>query len=75
MAESNRHLRKHKDNSTGFKGVTFFKRDSNYRAQICIDGKNTHIGYYKTKEDAAIAYNEKAKIIYGKYAVLNEVNK
>jgi hypothetical protein len=32
------------------------------------------LGYFKDEVEAAKAYNEKAKELFGKYAKLNEVN-
>lgn len=45
-----------KDNSSGYIGVYFFKRDNNYRAQIALNGKRIHLGYYPTAEEAFLAY-------------------
>jgi RimJ/RimL family protein N-acetyltransferase len=55
--------------SSQYKGVAWFKRDQCWRARI---GKNSlHIGYYSSEEEAARAYDEKAKEIYGDFAWLN----
>lgn len=40
------------------KGYTYFKRDNNWKAQISIRGKVTHIGYFNTEEEASKAYQE-----------------
>ena len=52
---------KYKSNTTGFKGVSFHKRDKKYVAQIRIEGKNKHLGYFLTAQDAGHAYDEYAK--------------
>lgn len=44
----------HKDNKLGVKGVT--KNGSGYKANIYLDGKQTHLGTFKSKEEAAAAY-------------------
>ena len=59
--------------SSKYLGVSFCKINNNYHAQIRINGNNTHIGYYKNEIDAALAYNEKAKIHHGEFANLNQV--
>jgi hypothetical protein len=60
-----------KNNSSGYKGVT--REGNRWRAQIGINGKTRYIGSYDTKEDAALAYNEKAKELWGEFALLNEI--
>jgi hypothetical protein len=52
---------------SGFKGVTFFKRDNNWKAQIDINGINKHLGYFKTPELAHEAYMKYATEIAGDF--------
>ena len=47
----------------------------NYVAKFFHNGKNIHVGTFCTEEEAAIAWNAKAKELYGKYARLNELPK
>lgn len=62
--------KRHCNNRSGYKGV--FKQRSKWAAQIKIPNeKNIHIGTFETPELAAKAYNEKAKLIQGKFARLN----
>jgi len=56
-----------KNNSTGTKGVTFSKQHKKWHARIMINGKNKHIGYYNTIEEAAEARKQKAKEIHGEF--------
>ena len=44
--------------TTASKGVDYRASRKKYRAQIRIDGKTKHIGYYDTEEQASIAYEE-----------------
>lgn len=44
--------------SCGLLGATWHKRTKRWRAQICIQGKKKHLGYYKTPEQAHAAYLE-----------------
>ena len=62
----------HKKNMTGFKGVSWHKGNQKYVAQININGKKTHIGYFQKAEDAGYAYDEKAKEIHGKFYYKNK---
>ena len=58
------------NSSTKYKGVSKHK-NGKYRAMIGIDNTRVHIGYFKTQEDAARAYNEKAKELHGEFAYQN----
>ena len=53
----NRNKRIPTSNTSGYKGVSCFKRDGNYRAYIGIKYKNIHLGYFQTAVEGAIAYN------------------
>ena len=39
-------------------GVSYYKRDKNYRSFIGISGKKKFLGYFKTQEQASQAYQE-----------------
>ena len=54
----------HLDNVSGFKGVTFDKRRKTWFARIMHNKKTHHLGTYKNPEDAAIAYQNAAKIFH-----------
>ena len=43
-----------------FKGVCWKKSNSKWEANIKIDGKSTHLGYFDDEEAAAHAYDEAA---------------
>ncbi len=62
-----------KNGSSEFKGVGFFKRDKNWHAQIMVNRKQIHIGYFGSEIDAAKAYNDKAKEYFGEFAYLNQI--
>ena len=63
---------KYKNNTSGFKGVSFYKRDGTWRAQITINGKKKTIGYYPNPEMAANAYDEYCLDVHGDYARTNK---
>jgi hypothetical protein len=49
--------------STGFTGV--YKEHNKFRSVISIGGKSRHLGMYKTAEEAAKAFNEMSRKLYG----------
>lgn len=65
--------KKHKDNTTGYKGVCWHKSHKKFLARIMVYGDRIHLGYFNSKEEAAIAYNKAAKEHFGEFALLNEV--
>lgn len=52
---------KNSKNTSGFKGVTWHKRDKKWQAAITVSGKVLHLGYYKDPKEASIAYIEASK--------------
>ena len=58
-------------NSSGYRGVVWFKRDQCWRAQIMHNYKQIHIGYFKDIKEAAKAYNTKALELQGEFAYQN----
>lgn len=59
------------NNTSGYKGVSLNKGKSKYRARITLNRKEINLGSFKTKEKAALAYNQAAKKYHGKFANLN----
>ena len=53
----NRNQRIRKNNTSGYKGVSYYKRNENYRAYIKIKSKRIHLGYFQTAVEGAVAYN------------------
>lgn len=60
-------------NKSGYKGVHFNKNCGKWRAMIRIDNKSHHIGVYEDIKDAVIAYNKKAKELFGEFAYINKL--
>ena len=66
--------RKRKTRSkTGYTGV--YKENSRYRAVISVNKKTIHIGRFDTPEEAAKAYNEKSKEIFGDEGKINVIKR
>lgn len=60
---------KSKNSTSRFRGVRFKKNA--WDAQIKTKGKSFHLGCYKTEEDAARAYDKKARELFGEFAATN----
>lgn len=56
-----------------FKGVSLIKETGLWRATICKDYKQHRLGYYENEIDAARAYDEAAKKLFGEFARINGV--
>lgn len=56
------------NNKSGFKGVHFDKFNNKWRAEIWCNNKRKRIGRFERIEDAARAYNETAKELFGEFA-------
>ena len=59
------------DNTTGYKGVD--ARDGRHEAKISYRGKRLWLGAFDDAEQAARAYNAKARELFGEYAYQNQV--
>ncbi len=55
------------------KGVTLSKSSGKYFSRITVNTESLYLGTFKTKTEAAIAYNEAALKYFGEFARLNEI--
>ena len=70
-AENQRNRGANKNNTSGYKGVSWHKRNKKWACQIKHNYKKIHVGNYATPEEAARAYDAKAKEFQGEFAYLN----
>ena len=54
-------------NTSGCKGIDWYKKNKKWRAKIMIDGIQIHLGYYDNIEDAKTARINKANEAFGVY--------
>lgn len=57
--------------SRDYKGVSTTRNPNLFRAYIKKDKRFYSLGYYSSRKEAAIAYNNKALELFGEYANLN----
>lgn len=60
--------RKNIKNISGYKGVCWDKETAKWHSRCMKDGKMKHLGYFRSKADAAQAYALHAYINYGEFA-------
>lgn len=54
-----------------YKGITWYKRDKKWEAQIKINYKTIHLGRFNSEIEAAKVYDIAAKKHFGEFAYLN----
>ena len=57
-----------RNNSSGFKGVTFSKAANKWAAQISVNRKHIHLGLFLDPADAHLAYKKAATEYFGEFA-------
>jgi len=70
-AENQRNSKLRSDNVTGYKGVCWYPKLNKWRSYIQYNNKTMGIGYHDSAEEAARAYDKKAKELFGEFARLN----
>lgn len=58
-------------NISGFKGVTWHKRDLIWQVNIGCNGKTKYLGSFHDAEEAARVYDAAARKLFGEFARLN----
>jgi hypothetical protein len=65
--------RRRTDNTSGYKGVSWFKKNSKWGVQIYVNRKNVFIGLFPEDQiiEAALAYDKAALEHFGEFALTN----
>ncbi len=66
-AEQQWNVGKTQRNTSGYKGVSFYKRLNKWRADIRVEGKQKNLGYFATAKEANTAYQEAAKKLHKQF--------
>jgi hypothetical protein len=69
-SQNMRNQRLNSRNTSGFKGVSWDKRDKKWLAYIKVYRKKIHLGSFDTPEDAHAAYCDAAARLHGEFAKL-----
>lgn len=69
----NQHNREDSHGISKYKGVAWHKRDKQWQASLEINDRCKFLGYHKTQEEAAVAYNLGAIKYFGEFACLNQI--
>jgi hypothetical protein len=67
-SENNRNRKVRYDSASGCKGVNFHKGNRKWRAHIRLNGRQKHLGYFSSAEEAYAAYCLAAPEIHGQFA-------
>lgn len=68
LAQNCRNAVKRRDNSSGAKGVYYYKPIRRWRARIQVDGVVKSLGYFDCLLDAELAYSAAAMKYFGEFA-------
>lgn len=70
-SQNNANTRRSRANTSGYKGVSLYRRTGRWRAYLGTRPKEIHLGYFATREEAARAYDRAAIETWGDYARTN----
>lgn len=68
LSQNNHNSSPHSRNTSGERGVYFYKRTGRWKAQICKSGKSHHLGYFDTREEAVAAATQAIANLHGQFA-------
>jgi len=68
QSQNQSNIKKLKNNTSGYKGVTWNKRYKKWCARIMYMNKRMHIGLYTTPQEAAEAYKKKSIELFGEFS-------
>ena len=68
ISQNNRNRGRQSNNTSGFKGVTMHKGTGKFHAKIMANRVRKSLGYFRTAEEAAFAYQTAAKELHGEFS-------
>ena len=73
QAQNSQNRTSRKNSSSEYLGVSWFKRDKKWGANIQVNYKSLNLGRFKSEIDAVKAYNKAALYHFGEFANLNVI--
>jgi len=70
-SENSRNSKSNDKSSSKYRGVSKYR--NKWRVTIDLDKKQYHLGYFSCEKEAALAYNKKAKELFGDFISLNKI--
>ena len=67
-SQNNKNVKKRKNNTTGYKGVSFKKKLGKYQVLVQVNGKNIYFGVYSDLEEAAKVARKAREELHGEFA-------
>jgi len=59
---------KQKNNTSGYKGVSYIPKRDSFAARIQVSRKLIHLGYFRSARKAHQAYKDAALLYFGEFA-------
>lgn len=66
-SQNHANSRRYKNNTSGVKGVSWVERVGKWRAYIVVNRRQTHLGLFDNREDAAASYRAAAEAHFGEF--------
>lgn len=74
QTENNRNTSAQRNSTSKYRGVCWDNGRKMWLAQIKTGGKNKYLGHFENEKDAAIAYNEYSRCVFGEFSSSNNIN-
>jgi hypothetical protein len=73
LSQNQHNAKTPKTNTSGIKGVNWYKRDKKWCVQLRVNGKKKHFGYYDSIEAAKLAIQKARVALHGAFANHGEI--